>query len=526
MVRERLDELYRLLQEKEAEIPKVRKALADLKKECGEGTQALLYYLDEEKQQALLSALSYPDAKVRKNTALLLGTLGKKEYLPALFSAYEKEETLFARSAYLRAMMEYDFRDYMDALKKRKEALEQIEFTGENQSSKKHLDEEHHLLSEMLLMTEGRKKHEFRGYRLESDILLLTNRNHALVTKQELERRGIADGKVINAGVLVKTGEIEKTLSVRTYTEALFLLPFSRDEKKGILSANKIPGVTAGTISGKEKEAADAIVDAGLLTFLEKRHKGKAPFYFRMEWKGSLEPSKKGTVVKRLAAEIERCSKRQLVNSAGNYEAELRIIEDKSGFLHLMVKLYTAGDERFSYRKNSTADSIRPVNAALLAALAEPYLIDDARVLDPFCGTGAMLIERYYRKKTNTMYGVDLYGKAIEGARENTAAANQIIHYINRDFFEFQHEYLFDEVFTDMPAVRGKRKEQEIESLYRRFFKKIPLHLTEAGTLILYTRNLPFARKYAKENGFLLMKVLEISKAEESFLVIFKRREA
>ena len=44
------------------------------------------------------------DAKVRKNAALILGEMGCQDALDALFYAYECEEKLFVKSAYLTAM--------------------------------------------------------------------------------------------------------------------------------------------------------------------------------------------------------------------------------------------------------------------------------------------------------------------------------------------------------------------------------------------------------------------------------------
>lgn len=541
MVRETFDKFYKEMAKEKPETSVLRSSLSALRQECREesGKQALLYYLTEEKQERLLSGLSFPDAKVRKNAALLLGVLGKKEFLPALFSAYEQEKQLFVKSAYLQAMIEYDFRQYLEPLALRKKALEEMELTEENRSSRKHLDEEYHLLSEMLLMMEGGGDHEFRGYYEPSDVLLMTNRNHAEITLAEVLEQGISEAHMVNVGVLVRTDRIHKLLKCRTFAEMLFILPFSGEKGKGILSRNLIPGVTTdelyfgtgaengGTQDGRNPalvRAAKEIVEAGLLPFLEKRHKGKAPFYFRIEWKGKLEPSKKGVLIRRLAAEIERQSSYKLVNSTGNYDVELRIIENSKGAFNLLLRLYTIPDERFSYRINSTAGSIRPVNAALTSALAQKYLIDDARILDPFCGVGTMLIERHKYKKANTMYGIDIYGKAIEGARENTEAAHEIIHYINRDFFEFRHEYLFDEIFTNMPMVQGKQTESDIERLYQRFFAKAGEHLTEKGVIILYTHNISFARRYAKESGFSVLDVYEISQREECFVAVFGRK--
>ena len=59
------------------------------------------------------------------------------------------------------------------------------------------------------------------------------------------------------------------------------------------------------------------------------------------------------------------------------------------------------------------------------------------RMLDPFCGTATLLIERYRRKKAAHLYGVDIFGEAIDGARENAGLANVPSYFINKDFAEF-----------------------------------------------------------------------------------------
>lgn len=56
--------------------------------------------------------------------------------LDALFYAYECEEKLFVKSAYLTAMSQLDYRTYLNAFRERMEELMQMEMTPENQ---KHL---------------------------------------------------------------------------------------------------------------------------------------------------------------------------------------------------------------------------------------------------------------------------------------------------------------------------------------------------------------------------------------------------
>ena len=87
-----------------------------------------------------------------------------------------------------------------------------------------------------------------------------------------------------------------------------------------------------------------------------------------------MEAEQKGKFLRQLSAEIETLTKHKLVNSTSDYELEIRMIENKEGRLNLLVKLFTLADERFSYRKEAVAASIRPVNAALTMELAKEYL--------------------------------------------------------------------------------------------------------------------------------------------------------
>ena len=57
--------------------------------------------------------------------------------------------------------------------------------------------------------------------------------------------------------------------------------------------------------------------------------------------------------------------------------------------------------------------------------------------------------ERSYFSHAKSSYGTDIYGEAVLKARANAKIAGMPIHFINRDFMEFKHEYLFDEIITD-----------------------------------------------------------------------------
>jgi 23S rRNA G2445 N2-methylase RlmL len=126
--------------------------------------------------------------------------------------------------------------------------------------------------------------------------------------------------------------------------------------------------------------------------------------------------------------------------------------------------------------------------------LSAPYLKENAQIMDPFCGVGTMLVERDIRVPAREIYATDIFGDAIIGARENAALAGEEIHFIHRDFFDFRHDYKFDEMITNMP-VRGKRTREELDRLYADFFEKALTLLEREAVLVLYTGEAGFVKK-------------------------------
>lgn len=484
----------------------VRQNLSKLRqeiKECGGSEEALSCISGNEEKLLLL--LKNEDAKTRKNAALLLGDLGKQEYLEPILTAYRTEEQMFVKSSYLNAMKNFDYGAYMTFFKERLDELSGIQMTPETE---KHLTEEIRELSSMIIGREGVSLHPFCGQEETFDIVLLTNRNFQEVTKRELlELEPHAKTKVFGAGVMARVENLSWVDKIRTYQELLFVI-------RGLQ-----------TCPMDAEEAAKLIVKSNLLKFLARGHEGNPPYYFRVELKCRMENSKKSAFTRRLSSKIEKLSSRELINTTSNYEFEIRLIENKEGSFNVLIKLFTLKDERFSYRKEVIPTSIKAVNAALTVKLAECYMKEDAQVLDPFCGVGTMLIERHKAVKANTMYGVDIQEDAISKARENTEAAGQIVHYINRDFFDFKHEYLFDEIITNMPFKIGRKTEEEIGDLYKEFFSSASSVLKDDAIMILYSHNAGHVRKLAPANGYMIAETFEVSFKEGTYVFVLKRKQ-
>lgn len=481
----------------------LRKNLIELKAQIKDDSNkyALLYRIAGD-YNTLIGLLKNDDPKVRKNAALIMGILDVKGFLVPLYDAYVNETQLFVKSSYLTAIMNYDYRVYLNDFKER---LNYLSKSKVEDNDKKHIDEEIRQLTNLVVTMEGVRKHKFIGYDVENTLVLLTNRNHFEQTFEQVESN---KKKRFNAGVIVKTTALEDVLKIRTFEELLFMVPLVKQ------------------VENDPMKAADAIIKGDILGFLTSRHNGKAPFYFRVEMKSKLELDKKSIFAKKFASQIQRLSQGKLINSTSNYEFEIRLILNKDGKYNVLLKLFTLNDDRFSYRSEAIATSIKPVNAALTMSLVKEYLKEGAKVMDPFCGVGTMLIERSKFLKANTLYGVDIFGEGIDKARVNTENAKEIVHYINRDFFDFRHEYLFDEIVTDMPFNMANLDDVKIKEIYIKFFEKARTHLVDGGLIIMYCHNKEYIKRFADKKYYRVIDNFEISMRENAYVYVIKYNES
>lgn len=483
----------------------VRRNLIALRSEIKEPSQmrALAYRLGGD-FNLFTGLLGDSDPKVRKNAALILGEMECDDLVPLLYQTYEQEEQLFVKADYLKAMAKCDYKPFLPKLKER---LAQVMRSDWEPADEKHVREETAVLRSMIFAYEKPQKHKFTGYRNRFDVILMTNRNFGELTLSQAEN--IMKGSVRGGTARILTEDIKSLLDIRTYTEILF----------------PIAGASLLDQADPEKAAA-LLADSGLIDFLKSNHKGEGPFYFRVELKGKMAPEKKGLFIRRFASALERDTHGRLCSYPSGYELEIRLIEKQTGGYIPLLKLFTIPDRRFAYRQNALSTSISPVNAAIMMQLAKPWLKENAQVLDPFCGVGTMLIERFMAKKASPLYGLDIYPEAIEKARENTAKAGLIVNYINRDILDFRHEYLFDEIVSDMPAVTRTKDKGQIISLYGDFLEKAKELVRDGGLLLLYTPHPDVLENCLREaGGYETEESWVFNEREGSVFYIIRRRD-
>ena len=467
----------------------------------GDRSHELLSEIDEDRKDILLDKLSDPDAKARRNAALAIGELRDNSLVSELVYSYKHEEKLFVRADYLAAISRLDYRPYLPDFKDRLARIEHMHMSGED---RKHLAIEAKWLRKLIFRHEPPARHEFDGLERPADIALVVSPGLEKLTYQQLPKASCTNVKAARGVIFLHTKKLADIMKIRTVKGYLFR--FCRNP----LTQDTPP------------EIGEELMRAGLARYVSGLLRGKAPYYFRIDMRTSLSMSDRSKFTSRLAARIEDESGFLLVNSPSDYEFTIRLIDNGRGAYSAYLEMNTLPDYRFLYRKYALATSTHPVKAAEMMEAASPWLSEHASVLDPFCGTGVLLIERDRKLRTANMYGVDRYGEAIRMAGKNATLAGRDIYLICRDCLEFTHKYLFDEIITEVPAVSDRLPFDMLEQLLLSFTARIPLWLKEGGIACICTSEPDMLRSCLMHTGgfeILLEQELSGNRRDAMFVV-------
>ncbi len=461
----------------------LRANLIELKRQLGEEeTREAFRAACGDNYDVIMKCLAAADPKARKNAADILGILKVQEAADVLMDAYREEETLYVRPDYVTALAALDCSAFLEELRQR---LDMLRACAVPENEKKHVQAEIRALQELLLAKEGVKKHSFTGYNRSNETLLTTLPAFREILAADLPFRTT----VRPGGVALTISEMNVALESRYWQEMLFVV----------------------------HDGAD------LLTILRENHRGADPYYFRVGVTGAADRKAGSLLAKQAARAIEAAMGGSLINSASHYEAEIRLAMDPEGGVTPYLKLFTLPDTRFRYRRYSVAAGMKPFVAAGLIGLSKPYFRDHAQILDPFCGVGTLLIERRFAGPVRSAYGTDTFGEAIDKARRNARIAGVPVNFINRDFFSFTHDYLFDEILTDLPERIGDR--EETDAFYGAFLVKSAELLSEKGRVFCYTAETGMLKKHLRLCGrFRLLAEFPILSRGGTALFILERK--
>lgn len=395
----------------------------------------------------LLPCLAYDDAKVRKNAAVLLGALGEASAVPALVQALEQEQQQFARPSLILAL---------GALGG-KQARQAIQALPEPQGA--HAQAESEAIQKALSRLAPQQALTFTGFTQPTPVLLVPVSGLFDSLADEAAQLGITLDKQ-GTYARAQCTDLDALFAMRCFQEAL--LPVASD--------------VAYT-----PEAVYEAVQPFYQT-LCTMHSGST-FATRLELRNAKGIDRKAFASRFFALAGEGAFR----NSPSSYDIEFRIV-GSGGHAQVYCKLHTYVDTRFAYRQGSVAASIHPAAAAAALRCHHALLQPGARVLDPFCGSGTMLIERNMLNEASALHGVDISRPACAIARRNAKAAHiRSMPVYNRDIIGFQTDEPYDEIISNMPFGNRVGNHSENETLYRKFVAQADSLLREGGLMLLIT---------------------------------------
>lgn len=166
-------------------------------------------------------------------------------------------------------------------------------------------------------------------------------------------------------------------------------------------------------------------------------------------------------------------------------EAQVEVWANLIGFDFLCgVRLSPATLRHREYKQEHLPASLRPSVAAALVWLSKPQPRDI--FLDPFCGTGTILIERALMGRHRLLLGGDRDEQALAAAAENIGPRHKPCQ-----LFQWEATHLplaeksVDVLVSNPPFGVQMGKPREIPALYQAFVREMARVLTPGGRAVL-----------------------------------------
>lgn len=420
---------------------------------------------------AVTQALKDDSGKLRRNAARLMGALKRDEFVEPLIDALSAETQRFARPSMLLALGSIGGVRAASYLADYKVAP----FADETE--KKHYLEEQNALAAALRSTAPRVEHTFIGLAEPYSIELRAPDMLAHQLASELDELGISSFDQRRDSLKTTTADYPSLFEARCFSEALFPI------------ASGVP-IAPDAISKRSAPFIEKLMRGS--------HSGSVPFRFRVELK--IESEERTGLIRDICAGMESES---LVNAPSDYEVELRIEGNMQG-ARLYAKLYTFEDVRFAYRAESIPASMEPSVAAAMLRFASEHLSVNARVIDPCCGSGTLLIERGMLSPCASLTGVDISHAAIDIARRNTALTELPCKYTVNDILRFECHRPYDELICNLPFGNRVGSHSSCETLYAGLLDKLPKLVKKGGIAVLYTMEFTLLKRFLRDRSSFL----------------------
>lgn len=470
------------------------------------------WILEQDNYIELQQLLQHEIPKVRKNTARLMGQLKHQADLPLLIQASQQETTLFVVPSLLLAIGNFDSPEVINILQEATIQWQQVPETIENS---KHLNEIHRALALASDRHDSMPACSFVGFP-ESRVLNIFPMHRCISILENETNEHLIPTKRIGEVLECPAQYSQDVQALRCAW--MHLLPLTKEA----CSAPSLPAKNSDLTQWIKRltPALDSFISIAAESFQT------SSIYYRIEL-SNFPHTYRAALASQISAYIEQ---KNLIfhNSSTNYHIELRIEfqEKKQNYLCYLRSLIPP-DERFSYRIGSLPASIHPVSAATLMRFSLPYLRNNARILDPCCGSGTLLIERAKIKPIASLVGIDRNNNALAIARENSKCAKQPAKFVGGRLETFQPDAPFDEVIANLPFGTRVGTHQSIQDLHRALFKRLPSFLNPEGIAILYSTQIKLMRQLATEYQWTILDQMQFDAGGlQPWGIILKRNDS
>lgn len=411
------------------------------------------------------------DPKTRKNTYIFMGNFANKNYVIDLIKCLKNETTNYCVSSLILTLGNFNIKNIEEILAKYKEIIDK---RLENKEIEEvHYNEIINSINKVVGKSSKLVMHEFKGFNKEERLFLTCMEPLINATYSDVKKHYTSASKYKN-GVVIKTNNYDNVFKIRTFYEALIMHKECNDLSFDLVKEN--------------------IKDFLMSNFMFDTHKGEGAFFYRIEFVTTKNKEEKLSVYNQINDFITKEFKDKYVNNPSKYEFEIRVIDNQDSY-DVYYKLYTYKDRRYDYRKTDLPASINPTSAAIMINEVSKYLNKGSKVLDPFCGTSTMLIERNYLSSCE-LTGVDINSKAIECSLINTKEAKVKATLITKNCLD--HVGYYDEIISNMPYGNRVGNHTNNEILYKDFINRLPSLLNDNGVAILLTSEIALIKKLLK----------------------------
>jgi tRNA (guanine6-N2)-methyltransferase len=170
-------------------------------------------------------------------------------------------------------------------------------------------------------------------------------------------------------------------------------------------------------------------------------------------------------------------------------------------------------DERMRHRQYKVAHlpgSLRPSVAAALALLSQPAPEDV--VLDPFCGSGTVLIERAHVGRYAMLIGSDRDPNAVSAALENIGPRYKPLELHQWDALALPlPDHSVSKIVTNLPWGRRYGSHEENRRLYPRILQEFYRLLSRGGKIVILTGEVRLMSDLVAGGALRPEKVLQVS---------------